>query len=62
VSYLDGRAGAGGALVSEQELTGFRARIFLHELDHLDGVLFTDRLLDPKHLMTDEALEKRARL
>lgn len=27
----------------EVELHGFPARIFLHELDHLDGVLFTDR-------------------
>jgi len=24
--------------------TGFTARAFQHELDHLDGVLFTDRL------------------
>ena len=24
--------------------TGFTARAFLHEIDHLDGILFTDRL------------------
>jgi peptide deformylase len=39
VRASDGRAEA--AL----ELTGFDARIFQHEIDHLDGVLFTDRLL-----------------
>src|SRR6266581_1773292 len=27
---------------------GFTARAFLHELDHLDGVLFTDRLTRPE--------------
>jgi len=59
VSYLDG---ASGQLVESQELKGFRARVFLHELDHLDGVLFTDRLADPRHLMTDEAHGKRAKI
>lgn len=24
------------------------ARIFLHEIDHLDGILFTDRVIDPR--------------
>lgn len=28
----------------EQELTGFLARVWLHEMDHLDGVLFIDHL------------------
>lgn len=28
----------------EREGTGFRARIFLHELDHLNGILFIDHL------------------
>ena len=26
---------------------GYLARVFQHEIDHLDGVLFTDRLTDP---------------
>ena len=26
------------------EASGFQARVFQHEIDHLDGVLFTDRL------------------
>jgi peptide deformylase len=35
--------------------TGFTARAFQHELDHLDGVLFTDRLtnLDTLHRVED---------
>ncbi len=28
----------------EETITGFTARIFQHEIDHLDGVLFIDRL------------------
>lgn len=28
----------------EEELTGLAARVFQHELDHLDGILFTDRM------------------
>lgn len=29
---------------------GFPARIFQHEIDHLDGVRFPDRITEPKHL------------
>ena len=29
---------------------GWLARIFQHEVDHLDGVLFTDRISGPDHL------------
>jgi peptide deformylase len=29
---------------------GYLARVFQHEIDHLDGVLFTDRLTDPATL------------
>ncbi len=28
----------------EEELDGIRARIFLHEYDHLEGILFIDKL------------------
>lgn len=31
------------------------ARIFQHEIDHLDGVLYIDRLTDPDNLWTEEA-------
>ena len=41
-----------GELV-QQELTGFVARIFQHELDHLDGILFPDRVADPTDLITE---------
>ena len=41
-----------GELV-QQELTGFVARIFQHELDHLDGILFPDRVSNPTNLITE---------
>jgi peptide deformylase len=41
-----------GELV-RQELTGFIARIFQHELDHLDGILFPDRVSTPTDLITE---------
>jgi peptide deformylase len=37
----------------QQELTGFIARIFQHELDHLDGILFPDRVANPTDLITE---------
>ena len=37
----------------QQELTGFVARIFQHELDHLDGILFPDRVANPTDLITE---------
>jgi len=37
------------------EATGLLARILLHEIDHLDGILFTDRVLDPKTLRRVDA-------
>jgi len=36
--------------------TGFEARVILHEIDHLDGILFIDRIVSGKDLirrMTD---------
>jgi peptide deformylase len=41
--------------------TGYLARIFQHEIDHLDGILFTDRVEDKGTLQfvgTDEANEE----
>jgi peptide deformylase len=40
-------------LLVEQELTDFVARIFQHELDHLDGILFPDRVSNPTDLITE---------
>jgi peptide deformylase len=37
----------------QQELTGFVARIFQHELDHLDGILFPDRVISTTDLITE---------
>ena len=43
VSYLDEAAEA-----RELEADGFLATVCQHELDHLDGVLYVDRIADPK--------------
>lgn len=37
----------------EREAEGLFARILQHEVDHLDGILYTHRLLDPRHLAFD---------
>ena len=36
------------------ELKGFLATVFQHEFDHLDGVLYVDRMTDPTTLMFEE--------
>ena len=36
------------------ELEGFLATVFQHEFDHLDGVLYVDRLKDPRLFAFDE--------
>ncbi len=41
-------------------LEGFQARVFQHEIDHLNGILFVDRMDDMRTLITKEELEKRA--
>lgn len=38
-------------------LSGWTARIFQHEIDHLHGVLFIDRLTAPENLWTEEEFE-----
>lgn len=30
----------------KEEITGIPARIFCHEIDHLDGILFTDKMIE----------------
>jgi peptide deformylase len=44
----------------QQELTGFVARIFQHELDHLDGILFPDLVLNSTDLITEAEYLKMA--
>jgi len=43
----------------KQELTGFVARIFQHEFDHLEGMLFIDRVETTRDLMTEEEYQKQ---
>jgi len=45
----------------EERVEGFTARIFQHEIDHLDGVLFIDRMPAGKLLPEQEYRELRAR-
>lgn len=42
-----------------QELTDFVARIFQHELDHLDGIVFLDRVESTQDLMTEREYQER---
>lgn len=43
----------------KQELTDFVARIFQHELDHLDGIVFLDRLETTLDLITEQEYQKQ---
>lgn len=36
-------------VVRELECEGFEARAIQHEIDHLDGLLFLDRVVSPRH-------------
>lgn len=38
-------------------LNGWTARIFQHEIDHLNGILYTDRLTAPENFWTEEEYE-----
>jgi len=43
----------------EFEVKGISAATFQHEADHLNGVLFTDRLIDPRSLCTADEFNLR---
>ncbi|MGF1491174.1 MAG: peptide deformylase [Microcoleaceae cyanobacterium] len=45
--------------LQHQGLTDFVARIFQHELDHLDGIVFLDRVESPCHLITEAEYQKQ---
>lgn len=49
-----------GAFV-EVEAEGFLARAFLHEIDHLNGVLFTERVSNLKRNMIKKKVSKRVK-
>ena len=42
----------------QQTLTGVAARVFQHEYDHLEGILFTDKLSSLKKRILKKKLEK----
>jgi peptide deformylase len=45
--------------LKRQELTDFVARIFQHEYDHLQGLVFLDRVETPQELMTEQEYQKQ---
>ena len=53
VDYLD-EAAKPARIVAE----GFLSTVFQHELDHLDGVLYVDRLADPKLFAFNEEFNR----
>jgi peptide deformylase len=44
--------------LKNQQLTDFVARIFQHEYDHLDGILFIDRVETNQDLISEEEYQK----
>ncbi|MGE5268212.1 MAG: peptide deformylase, partial [Thiohalocapsa sp.] len=42
----------------DREAAGFHARIVQHECDHLDGILYPQRMTDPRLLMFAEELQR----
>ena len=46
----------------EARVDGFHARVVQHECDHLDGLLFTDQLVDPAAFGFEEELGAAGRL
>jgi peptide deformylase len=42
----------------KQELTDFVARIFQHELDHLNGIVFVDRLESTQDMITEREYQR----
>nr|WP_192901181.1 peptide deformylase [Okeania hirsuta] len=45
--------------LQRQELTDFVARIFQHEYDHLEGLVFLDRVESTTDLMTEDEYQKQ---
>ncbi|HEY9832962.1 MAG TPA: peptide deformylase [Stenomitos sp.] len=44
---------------NRQEFTDFVARIFQHEYDHLDGIVFLDRVESTQDLMTEQEYQQQ---
>lgn len=45
--------------LQKQELNHFVARIFQHEYDHLNGIVFLDRLESTQDIITEQEYQKR---
>jgi len=45
--------------LQKQKLTDFVARIFQHEYDHLDGIVFLDRVESTQEMITEQEYLKR---
>lgn len=45
------------SILIKKKLTGFYARIYQHEYDHLDGILITDRGVEKKSFLTKESYD-----
>ena len=45
----------------EAALDGFAARVMLHEMDHLDGILFPDRMDEAKLLIPEQSMGFQSR-
>lgn len=43
----------------ESEYAGFLARIFQHELDHLDGLVFLDRVESTRELISEKEFQRQ---
>ncbi|MGH7114740.1 MAG: peptide deformylase, partial [Stellaceae bacterium] len=41
-----------------REVGGFHARVVQHECDHLDGILYPQRMVDLRHLFFAEELQR----
>ncbi|MDH5547495.1 MAG: peptide deformylase [Gammaproteobacteria bacterium] len=54
---VDGR----GKLLT-RDAEGFHARVFMHEFDHLEGILYVDKLADPADFGLIEELEQAGRI
>lgn len=54
VEYTDGNG-----KLQKQEFTDFVARIFQHEYDHLDGIVFVDRLESTFDMMTEQEYQQQ---
>ena len=48
-----------GGEVVEQHLTGFHARVFLHEYDHLEGITWLDRVEDNREIVSEQEFFRR---